>query len=83
MPKNKPRKAMLKRIRFTKTGRVKHRRACGRHLRSHKPAGLLRRYRRPAYATGSEARRVRAMLFTRVTVNVERPPAKDEPTEER
>ncbi|MDY7109672.1 MAG: 50S ribosomal protein L35 [Planctomycetota bacterium] len=78
MPKNKPRKAMLKRIRFTKTGRIKHRRACGRHLRSHKPARLLRRYRRPAYATGSEARRVRAMLFTRVAVNVEKPKVENE-----
>jgi large subunit ribosomal protein L35 len=66
MPKNKPRKAMLKRIRFTKTGRVKFRRACGRHLRSHKSGKLLRSYRQPAYAGGSEAKRVRALLFRAV-----------------
>jgi len=64
MPKNKPSKAMLKRIRFTKSGKIKHRRAHGRHLRSHKSGKLLRSYRKPAYAKGCEAKRVRAMLFT-------------------
>lgn len=67
MPKNKPNKGMLKRIRFTKSGKVKFRRACGRHLRSHKTGKLLRSYRRPAFASGSEARRIQAMLFTRVS----------------
>jgi len=78
MPKNKPRKAMLKRIRFTKTGRVKRRRACGRHLRSHKSRKLLRKYRRPAFAVGPEARRVRAMLFTRVQTSAGKPAAEGE-----
>lgn len=78
MPKNKPRKAMLKRIRFTKTGRVKHRRACGRHLRSHKSRKLLRKYRRPAFAVGAEARRVRAMLFTCIRSSLEKPEAETE-----
>ena len=66
MPKNKPCKALLKRIRITKTGRIKHRRAWGRHLRSHKSSKLQRSYRQPAYARGSEAKRVRAMLFVSV-----------------
>ena len=78
MPKNKPRKAMLKRIRFTKTGRVKHRRASGRHLRSHKSRKLLRKYRQPAFAVGPEARRVRAMLFTSVRTSAEKPAAESE-----
>jgi ribosomal protein L35 len=66
VPKNKPNKGLLKRIRFTKSGRIKFRRACGRHLRSHKRAKLMRSYRRPAYAKAGDARRVRAMLFTSV-----------------
>jgi len=78
MPKNKPRKAMLKRIRFTKTGRIKHRRACGRHLRSHKSRKLLRNYRKPAFAVGPEARRVRAMLFTSVRTSEQSPTAEGE-----
>jgi len=66
MPKNKPNKGLLKRIRMTKNGKVKFNRAFGRHLRSHKTGKLMRSYRRPAYATPGDARRVRAMLFTRV-----------------
>ena len=66
MPKNKPNKGLLKRIRFTKSGKVKFRRACGRHLRSHKRSKLMRSYRKPAYAKAGDLRRVRAMLFTNV-----------------
>ncbi len=66
MPKNKPNKGLLKRIRFTKSGKVKFRRAFGRHLRSHKSGKLMRSYRRPAYAKAGDVRRVRAMLFTSV-----------------
>ena len=63
MPKNKPNKALLKRIRFTKSGRIKHRRAYGRHLRSHKSGKLLRSYRRSSFVKGCDMRRVRMMLF--------------------
>lgn len=66
MPKNKPNKGLLKRIRFTKTGKVKFRRAFGRHKRSHKSGTLLQSYRRPSYAKPGDLRRVRAMLFTKV-----------------
>ena len=66
MPKNKPCKGLLKRIRFTKSGKVKFRRSFGRHLRSHKSGKLLRSYRRPAFAKACDVKRVRAMLFTRV-----------------
>ena len=65
MPKNKPNKGLLKRIRFTKSGKIKFRRAFGRHLRSHKSAKLSRGYRRPAFVKGCDMKRVRAMLFTR------------------
>lgn len=63
MPKNKPNKGLLKRIRITKSGKVKLSRAYGRHLRSHKPGSLLRSYRKPKYAHSADARRVKAMLF--------------------
>jgi large subunit ribosomal protein L35 len=66
MPKNKPNKGLKKRIRFTKSGRIKYGRACGRHLRSHKRRKVKRSYRQPTYAKSTDARRVRAMLFTRV-----------------
>jgi large subunit ribosomal protein L35 len=81
MPKNKPCKALVKRIRFTKTGKVKHRRACGRHLRSHKPGKRLRRYRRAGYLTGPEARRVRVMLFTKARSGGSRGPSQEKPAE--
>ena len=66
MPKNKPNKGLLKRVKITKSGKVKLSRAFGRHLRSHKSGKLLRSYRRPKYAVGCEAKRVRSMLMTRV-----------------
>ncbi|MCA9295257.1 MAG: 50S ribosomal protein L35 [Phycisphaerales bacterium] len=67
MPKNKPNKGLLKRIRITKSGKIKFRRAFGRHLRSHKSGDTMRGYRRPTYATPGDTRRVCAMLFTNVT----------------
>ncbi len=81
MPKNKPCKGLLKRIRFTKSGRVKLHRAFGRHLRSHKSGKLMRSYRKPAFAKQSDVKRVRAMLFTRVRSGAEtkaKTPASDE-----
>ncbi|MEM7230117.1 MAG: 50S ribosomal protein L35 [Planctomycetota bacterium] len=69
MPKNKPNKGLLKRIRITKSGKVKMRRAFGRHLRSHKSGTTMRSYRRPKYATPGDARRVAAMLHTSISSN--------------
>jgi len=66
VPKNKPNKALLKRIRFTKSGKVKFRRAFGRHKRSHKSGTLLQSYRKPSFMKPGDARRVRALLFTKV-----------------
>ncbi len=66
MPKNKPCKGLLKRVRFTKSGKVRFRRSFGRHLRSHKSGKLLRSYRRAAFAKGCDVRRVRAMLHMSV-----------------
>jgi ribosomal protein L35 len=66
MPKNKPNKSLLKRIRFTKSGKVKFRRAFGRHKRSHKSGTLLQTYRKPAFAKSCDVKRIRTMLCTSV-----------------
>ena len=62
MPKQKPHKGLLKRVRITKSGKIKFQRACGRHLRSHKSASATRSYRLPAFAHASDAKRLRGML---------------------
>ena len=50
MPKNKPNKGLLKRIRITKSGRVKSKPAFSGHLRSHKSGETMRSYRKAKYA---------------------------------
>lgn len=62
MPKMKPNKGLLKRISITKSGRVKFRRAFGRHLRSGKTGTTLRGYRKPAYVKSTEIKRIERML---------------------
>ena len=66
MPKNKTHKGLLKRVRITKSGKIKLHRAFGRHLRSHKSGRAIRKYRRATYAASSEVKRVGRMLLTRV-----------------
>ena len=63
MPKNKPNKGLLKRIKVTKTGKIKMHSAYGRHLRSKKSGTTLRGYRKPKYAHASDVKRIAAMLF--------------------
>ncbi len=62
MPKAKPCKGLLKRIRITGNGRIKMHRAYGRHLRSHKSASMIRHYRRPKFIEGADAARLRIIL---------------------
>ena len=62
MPKNKSHKGLLKRVRITKSGRIKLRRACGRHLRSHKSGHQIRGYRRAKYVAGADLQRLRSLL---------------------
>ena len=69
MPKNKPNKGLLKRIRITSSGRVKFGRAFARHKRSHKSGKLLRSYHRSAYAHASDVRRVASLLHRRITAS--------------
>lgn len=60
--KNKPHKGLLKRVRVTKSGKIKLQRACGRHLRSNNTAQATRGYRLPKYAHAADAKRLRGML---------------------
>ncbi len=80
MPKNKSHKGLLKRVRITKSGKIKLHRAFGRHLRSHKSGRTIRKYRRATYAASSEIKRLGRMLLTRVRGR-DRGPKKERPVE--
>jgi large subunit ribosomal protein L35 len=62
MHKNKPHKGALKRVRITRSGRIKIQHAFKSHLRSHKPASRIRRIRKPKYAAEVDLPRFRALL---------------------
>ena len=66
MPKNKSHKGILKRMKITKTGLVRHNRAFGKHLRSHKSATRLRRLRKDKYLSNPEAKRLERLLYRRL-----------------
>jgi large subunit ribosomal protein L35 len=62
MPKIKTNRSAAKRFTFSKTGKVKHKRAYLRHLLSSKSRGRKRNLRSPGTLTKADAKRVRAML---------------------
>jgi ribosomal protein L35 len=62
----KPKKGLLKRVRLTKSGKVKVRRSHGRHLRSHKSGDLLRSYRKAQYAPACDLDIIGKMLNVRL-----------------
>lgn len=66
MPKNKSHKGILKRMKITKTGLVRHNRAFGKHLRSHKSGKRLRRLRMDKYLSNPEAKRLERLLYRRL-----------------
>ena len=66
MPKNKIHKGLLKRIRVTKTGKVKHKRASSGHLKSGKSAKKLRELRHHTMLSKGEAKRAEKLLFRRL-----------------
>ncbi len=66
MPKNKPHKGLLKRIRVTKNGRIKMHRAFAGHLRSHKSGSTIRKYRLPAYIGPADMKRLKGLLNLKV-----------------
>lgn len=66
MPKNKPHKGLLKRIRVTKTGKVRHRSAFHSHLSSHKSGKRLRQLRADRNISNPEIKRAEKLLFRRL-----------------
>lgn len=66
MPKNKIHKGLSKRIRVSKTGKVRHRTAYHKHLSSHKSGKRLRQLRADRYVASSEAKRFEKLLFRRL-----------------
>ena len=66
MPKNKTHKGILKRVRISKTGKVRHRSAFHKHLSSHKSGKRLRRLRKDPYMVGPDAKRLEKMIFRRL-----------------
>jgi large subunit ribosomal protein L35 len=66
MPKNKLHKGLLKRIRISKTGKVRHRAAGHKHLRSGKGGKRLRRLRKDPYMANPDAKRLEKLLFRRL-----------------
>lgn len=66
MPKAKPHKGLLKRIRISKTGKVKHNSAGYKHLRSSKTPTRLRRLRRGSYMSSAETKRLSRLLMRRL-----------------
>lgn len=66
MPKNKSHKGLLKRVRISKTGLVRHRKAGHKHLRSGKGGKRLRQARRDPYMANPDAKRIEKLLFRRL-----------------
>ena len=67
MPKLKPNKGLLKRVRVTGKGKVKFKRAFSGHLRSHKSGDKIRELRRKRLAQPGDIRRLEHMLNRRLT----------------
>lgn len=66
MPKGKTHKATLKRVRISRTGKVKHRSAYHKHLRSSKSGKRLRKLRKDPFMANPDAKRLEKMLFRRL-----------------
>jgi len=66
MPKNKSHKGLAKRVRISKTGKVRHRAAYHKHLSSRKSAKRLRQLRKDRNVVASEAKRFEKLLFRRL-----------------
>lgn len=66
MPKNKNHKGLLKRVRVSKTGKVRHRSAFHKHLSSRKSAKRLRQLRKDRHVASAEAKRFEKLLFRRL-----------------
>ena len=66
MPKNKNHKGLAKRMRISKTGKIRHRSANHKHLRSGKGGKRLRQLRKDPYMSNADAKRLEKLLFRRL-----------------
>ncbi len=66
MPKMKPHKGLLKRVRVTKTGKLKHNKSGYKHLRSKKRPDRLRTLRGGSYVPTTYVKHASRMLGVRV-----------------
>lgn len=66
MPKNKSHKGLLKRIRISKSGKIRHRMAGHKHLRSGKGGKRLRQMRKDPYMASADTKRLEKLLFRRL-----------------
>ncbi len=62
MPKLKTRKCAAKRLKQTGTGKYRHNKAGGRHLKTCKNAKRKRRLRKDGAVSSAEKRRIKAAL---------------------
>ena len=63
MPKSKSHKGLLKRIKITKSGKIRFRRPHSRHIKSNKTGQQVRSYRRPRYSRAGDMKRYSMLLF--------------------
>ena len=62
MPKLKTRKAVAKRFKVTKTGKVKRKKAFASHIMGKKSAKRRRNLRKPKLADKSDSRRMKRLM---------------------
>ncbi|MBN1917324.1 MAG: 50S ribosomal protein L35 [Verrucomicrobia bacterium] len=62
MPKQKTRKGVVKRFKLTATGKVKRRRAFGRHLMTDKTSKRKRNLRQGTLVAPADEKRISAMI---------------------
>ena len=66
MSKLKPHKGLLKRVKVTGSGKVKHKRNYSSHLNSHMRGKTIRQLRNDLVADRPEAKRMERMLHVRL-----------------
>ncbi len=67
MPKLKPHKGLLKRVKITGKGKVRFKRAGASHLNGPLSGKKIRDLRKPRYASAGDKARLEQMLHRRVT----------------
>jgi large subunit ribosomal protein L35 len=66
MPKNKSHKGILKRVKLTKSGKIRHKKAFTGHIKSTKSGKRLRQLRMDKYMSSAEAKRLEKLLHRRL-----------------